>query len=261
MKAARCFWVDLDLPKGMPRAEAQAAIDTAIAVMPYGIPVPTWTLSSGNGCWLIWMLAEPVPLDGEFGDATATIEAIGIAIERAFASKYPKIKVDTCRNVDRICRLPGTVNQKGGALATVRAVDYGALYALADFPAPDADDLAEKRATNAESRRGEDAGAIEGPTADGGTGRRARGGRGRGASNAAILPTDDPQFVKVPKKFKDPDEKVYAGDYAGDRSRAGMAFLRACWEAAVPREAVERALWSWGIGQYLRDKGTQSAGG
>ena len=65
------------------------------------IPEPSVILDSGGGYWAIWMLAEPQTLTGH-----AEVDVLGRynqALEAALGA-------DACHNIDRIARLPGTVN-------------------------------------------------------------------------------------------------------------------------------------------------------
>jgi hypothetical protein len=65
-------------------------------------PFPTFVIDSGNGLQLLWRLERPVEITNE--DMIADIEARNYALaERLGASP-------ATRNIDRILRLPGTVN-------------------------------------------------------------------------------------------------------------------------------------------------------
>jgi hypothetical protein len=129
--AAAYLWIDLDPRKGEDPAAEQAALDRAFdGERPPGIPVPTWEVDSGRGRWAFWRLRENVPVDGENGAATLGVEGRGRGIERAFSKNY----ADNCRNIERIARLPGTVNHKTGRRACVTAHRPEAVYVLSDFP-------------------------------------------------------------------------------------------------------------------------------
>ena len=49
------------------------------------------------------------------GPLTEAVESYGKGIEQAFGDRF----ADGCRNIDRIARLPGTINTKTGQLARV----------------------------------------------------------------------------------------------------------------------------------------------
>lgn len=85
----RCAHVDVDPPKvgNWDKAEALAGILTRGA--------PSVVIDSGNGWQALWWLNQVTDI--------ATVEQINQGIQEAFAA-------DHCWNVDRLLRLPGTVN-------------------------------------------------------------------------------------------------------------------------------------------------------
>jgi hypothetical protein len=60
-------------------------------------------IDSGGGFQLFWMLKEEVTTDGKDGNNTKTLEALGKRLALRFGG-------DHVENIDRIMRLPGTVN-------------------------------------------------------------------------------------------------------------------------------------------------------
>ncbi len=143
----RAVFVDLDPDKSKPLFEEQDRIraettDEALAAK--GLPLPTVRIYSGGGCWLFWLLAVPiiVPEWANPNDApeiVRRVEGIGRRIASLFSHG------DSCFNIDRIARLPGTVNwaslnpKKPGradALASVDFMDTSRRYRLEDFPPP-----------------------------------------------------------------------------------------------------------------------------
>lgn len=96
------------------------------------VPPPTAVVSSGGGYHGHWRLAEPT-------DDLVRVEAINVAVAKELGG-------DNCHNIDRIMRLPGTVNipnpkkQSNGrkpALARVVKSDWSLSYSLDDFPQGD----------------------------------------------------------------------------------------------------------------------------
>ena len=87
--------------------------------LPQGIPRPNRVIDSGRGYWGYWKLASQQPVDGGQnnvnGPLTETVECYGRGIEQAFGDRF----ADGCRNIDRIARLPGTINTKTGNAARV----------------------------------------------------------------------------------------------------------------------------------------------
>jgi hypothetical protein len=145
------LWVDLDPPK-TAKAEEIEAWRTEMRqqfreCLPCGLPPPTCIVDSGRGFWVFWRLGTPLPVDGRNGPATIRIEAYGHRIEQAFTPW-----ADNCRNIERIARLPGTVNQKTSWVAGV--VDYNpdAIYALEDFPPPEPEPKDEERPKSSSDR-------------------------------------------------------------------------------------------------------------
>lgn len=99
------------------------------------LPRPSIVIDSGGGLQGFFLLQERFLLDGE--GAVAEVEARGSAIGAA-------VEGDAVQNVDRIMRLPGTVNwpnakkRRAGRvprLARVLIADWQRRYKLEDFPA------------------------------------------------------------------------------------------------------------------------------
>jgi hypothetical protein len=141
---AAWLWADLDPPKNATTEEIEAwRLDRRLQFrkpLPWHLPVPTWVIDSGRGYWLFWRLKTPLPVDGKDGPKTSRIEAYGRVIEQAFLPW-----ADNCRNIERIARLPGTINHKTGWRAGVVDHNPDAVYALEDFPPPAGPEPAEPR--------------------------------------------------------------------------------------------------------------------
>jgi hypothetical protein len=114
-----------------------------------GVPAPTFIVDSGNGLQFGWRLADPVRLpplvEGELGSDVET--RIKATMERLGA------KAGT-QNIDRILRLPGTLNlpnapkRKHGRVvcpATLIEFNDGA-FGLASFPLPEPEPKPKPRA-------------------------------------------------------------------------------------------------------------------
>lgn len=133
-------WLHVDID---PRAGED--IDTerkrALAILqepPNGLPKPTAIVFSGGGYQGFWRLLEPKEINGEeplYEDA----KRYNQALELAFGA-------DNCHNVDRIMRLPGTLNRpdakkrkKGRTVQLAKLVEWhdDRTYPLSAFtPAP-----------------------------------------------------------------------------------------------------------------------------
>lgn len=97
-------------------------------------PPPTVIIDSGGGVQGFWRLSEPEALDGT-EEAAQEVERYNLQIELM-------LKADSCHNVDRIMRLPGTINlpnkrkrEKGRQprLATVVEAHWDRVYELRQF--------------------------------------------------------------------------------------------------------------------------------
>ena len=108
--------VDLDPEDGGdPEVERARLYDSLTVNRPPGIPEPTCIIDSGGGYWAFWALDDPFTIEG---DEIRYEEAklYNYALETAFGA-------DNCHNVDRIARLPGTVNWAGAKKKAKGRVD------------------------------------------------------------------------------------------------------------------------------------------
>jgi predicted P-loop ATPase len=137
--------VDCDPRAGEPLADEHSRLRALVCEkLPAGVP-PTAIVFSGGGYQAFWKLAEPIPVNGELARAEAAAD-YNRHLERAFGG-------DNCHNVDRIMRLPGTVNvpdakkQKKGrkpALAALVEWNGDRIYPLSHFTPEPAADAKEK---------------------------------------------------------------------------------------------------------------------
>lgn len=115
----RWLHVDIDPKPGVPLAQEQAAILDKLRNGLKEIPPPTLITFSGGGYQAFWRLTEGQPVT----DAT-------VAETLARYNKQIELMVggDHCHNIDRIMRLPGTINwpndkkRKRGQVPTVAQV-------------------------------------------------------------------------------------------------------------------------------------------
>lgn len=113
IKSAEWLYVDLD-PDDPPsdyspdearewvREEQANLLLRLTKQLPKGIPEPTLIIYSGGGYWGLWKLSEKFLIEGN-QDNWEKYESYNLRLEQVFGG-------DHCHNVDRICRLPGTVN-------------------------------------------------------------------------------------------------------------------------------------------------------
>jgi len=97
--------------------------------LPASVPPPTVVLFSGGGYQAFWKLEQPIPVNGDLALAEDA-KRYNQRLELLFGG-------DNCHNVDRIMRLPGTINvpdakklKKGrtAQLATLVKFDPGLVY-------------------------------------------------------------------------------------------------------------------------------------
>lgn len=93
-------WLHLDLD-GEDKERLLAALDAP----PAGCPRPTLVVDSGGGYQAFWRLREGIALDGGV-EAAERASLYNLQLELLFGG-------DHCHNIDRIMRLPGTLNRPG----------------------------------------------------------------------------------------------------------------------------------------------------
>lgn len=130
--------VDVDPRAGEDLALEQARILALLRAPPGGVPPPTGIAFSGGGYQGFWKLKAPFPIDGQ-QDKYLEAARYNLQLELIFGA-------DSCHNVDRIMRVPGTVNwpdeakkRKGRkpALARIEQWNLALAYDLSQFtPAP-----------------------------------------------------------------------------------------------------------------------------
>lgn len=135
--AARFVYADIDPQRGEDQETAARTIPERLRAS--GLPPTTMLIHSGGGFQPLWLLDAAVPIAGD--------EARWTEYERHNRGVSAKLGADNCHNVDRVLRLPGTVNwpnaakrEKGRvpALARLVEVDGARRYAIGSFPTADA---------------------------------------------------------------------------------------------------------------------------
>ena len=116
MAALAWLHVDLDPDKEKPFAQERARILGALRSLPEGIPQPSCILDSGGGYQAFWRLDTPLELAG--ADDVADKEARDTAREASAdnAAAWNRwleqcLGADRTHNLDRLMRLPGTLNR------------------------------------------------------------------------------------------------------------------------------------------------------
>lgn len=139
VKEMVALWVDIDPKKGEDPAAARA--DAIARLMGYRVP-PSILIDSGGGVQAFWLLDEPLYIGGD----------VPAAEEAARYNQQLEIELggDRCHNLDRLMRLPGTINlpdagkrAKGRKPRRAELLDYrdDRRYPLGEFraaePGPD----------------------------------------------------------------------------------------------------------------------------
>ncbi len=126
--------VDIDPRAGEDLTEERQRALKLLQSPPGGISKPTWIVFSGGGMQAGWKLVEPMVINGEEA-LYQSAARYNQALELAFGA-------DECHNVDRILRLPGTVNfpddrkRKKGRTETIAELvewDDSRIYPLSKF--------------------------------------------------------------------------------------------------------------------------------
>tara|TARA_R110002096_G_scaffold423452_1_gene630559 strand:- start:21689 stop:23983 length:2295 start_codon:yes stop_codon:yes gene_type:complete len=128
------FHVDIDPRAGEDVEAEQERILELARNPPEGIPYPTWINYSGGGYQLFWELNEPIDVNYNV-EAAEKVELYNIRLEVLY-------KADNCHNVDRIMRLPGSVNcpdekkrRRGRTRAMADVIEFHEknVYKVSDF--------------------------------------------------------------------------------------------------------------------------------
>ena len=234
--------VDVDPRAGEDVAEEQERCRQLFdEKLPKGIPAPTCVIFSGGGYQGFWRLEKPLLIDGE-EDKYEDAKLYNKQLEIVFGA-------DNCHNVDRIMRLPGTVNlpdakktAKGRVATLAELVEFNEnVYPLSQFT---------------------QAAAVQ-SAADGGFG---------GAGVKVSVPDDVPRLGSIDEldKWDVPDRlKVVAvqGKHPdepkeGDNSRSAWVFDFCCnlIRCDVPDEVVYSILTDkdFGISESVLEMGANA---
>lgn len=114
--------------------QQEAILSRFFEKRPRGVPEPTFVIFSGGGYQGFWKLAESIQIGGDIARAEDA-KRYNQQLELLF-------KADNCHNIDRLMRLPYTVNlpsakkrAKGrvAAVATIVEADWSRVYQLNQF--------------------------------------------------------------------------------------------------------------------------------
>lgn len=126
MEALAWLHVDMDPRPGEDPASEK---DYALGKLRAANPAPTVIIDSGGGVQAFWRLRDPAPTQGLLGRCEE-LEAYNVQLERLF-------NADACHNIDRVMRLPGTINipnAKKLKKGRVKALAQVLSFTDADYP-------------------------------------------------------------------------------------------------------------------------------
>lgn len=246
---AEVAWLHVDIDPRVgedPASEQERALRLLTeGSLPEGVPEPTVVIFSGGGYQGFWRLQIPIPVNGDLSVAESAAD-YNRQLEYLFGG-------DHCHNIDRIMRLPGTVNwpdakkqKKGRRPVQAQLVWFTSTsYPLSAFrPAPPLQSP-----------------ALGGPLGQG-PGPRVGPGLGNVERLASV---DDLDKWGVPERYKvvivqgrhPEEEKV------GDGSRSAWLWDALCGlvRAAVPDEVIFSIITDreFGISESVLDKGASAA--
>jgi hypothetical protein len=118
VSSVRFLHVDADLPAGTAPDDVETARAELLAKIKAAPLVPSLIINSGNGFGLFWELVEPVTVTAE---NLEDIKARNIALADQLGG-------DDCENLDRVMRLPFTVNRPNA-----KKIKAGRMPVLADI--------------------------------------------------------------------------------------------------------------------------------
>lgn len=240
--------VDIDPRAGEDFEDERSRILTMLQNPPCNVPAPTVLINSGGGYQAFWALEEAFPING---DKAAYEEAKrwNLQIEMIFGA-------DSCHNVDRIMRVPGTINlpdknkaAKGrkAALAELVYFNEEAVFSLSQF---------NQAAPTAQSPGGQQTGAF------------ALGSREAVAIEHTVTRLNDVHDLdqwNVPDRIKVivvQGRHPIEGPKQKDDSRSAWLFDCLCGlcRAGVPDEVIYSVVTDpdFGISESVLDKGTES---
>lgn len=129
MAGSRRLWVDLDPPASVWDKKSKQEIGSGsldrwrsatLAALRAFDPAPTFVIDSGRGFWGLWQL-DALALQDD-------VEAANIALARAFGDEG-----DKCHNIDRVARMPDTLNTKTGARSRLVVCEPERVYSIDQF--------------------------------------------------------------------------------------------------------------------------------
>lgn len=133
--AVHYLHIDVDPRAGEDLQKERERIRALLQNPPGGLPPPSIIVYSGGGYQAYWRLAAPLPVNGKL-EVAEELKLHNLHIERILGA-------DNCHNVDRVMRLPGSINvpdakklKKGRTAALAEVVEFheNRIYSIDLFP-------------------------------------------------------------------------------------------------------------------------------
>jgi hypothetical protein len=241
IKSADWLHIDIDPQQGENlEQERDRALGLLTDKLPKGIPNPTVVVFSGGGYQGFWRLKQPFIIDGHIKKAEE-FELYNKRLEQIFGG-------DHCHNIDRIMRLPGTINipdakkKKAGRTEelSIEIIFENTSYDLSEF----------KKAQSVQIEGGV---GSHGGISEGGYTINIPGNVQRIVDLAELDEWNVPDRVKVIiAQGRHPDQPK-----EGDNSRSAWLFDCICqlFRCGVPDEIVYSIITDadWGIAESVRE--------
>lgn len=237
IKQADWLHIDIDPAKdGDLTQERERALSLLTDKLPKGIPQPTVIIFSGGGYQGFWKLKKPVSIDGNVQQAE-DFELYNRRLEQIFGG-------DHCHNVDRIMRLPGTINVPDAKKEKAGRVKELALCLEFNRKSYDIDEF--KKATPVQSSLGHQGGEY-------GVEVNIPGNIERITDLSELDEWNVPDRVKIiVAQGRHPDQPK-----EGDNSRSAWLFDCVCQmvRCSVPDEVIFAIITDpeWGISESVRE--------
>jgi hypothetical protein len=233
---------DLDPAEGESSTDAKARYRAQLETCE---PRPTFVIDSGNGIQLLWRLAVPIvlgkPVPGEAGRLSYSPEDQAKIDEAETRSAAVMVQLNAkagTQNIDRLLRLPGTINlpnakkkREGRVVCLTKLIEFQEVsHPLDAFPLP----TEGARQQKAKHRNCSDA---DPPLAD-----------------LDSLPEVDIAKLPISKEIKEANDTDGSEIGDGDRSRGAARITCELMRASYSDQQIASILWHQPISAHFREQ-------
>ena len=242
LAAIEYILADCDPNLGEKSAEAKARYGAELETFE---PRPTFVIDSGNGIQLLWRLAAPIvlgePVPGEAGSLSYSAEDQAKIDEAETRSAAVMVQLNAkagTQNIDRILRLPGTINlpnakkkREGRVVCPTKLINFNDVsHSLDAFPLP-AEGARQQKAKQGNSS------AVEAPLGD-----------------LDSLPEIDIAELPISKEIKEAIDTDGGEIGGGDRSKGAARIICDLVRANCTDQQIASVLWHRPISAHFRDQ-------